>query len=68
MHLKELEIMNDDPTQVDIVYAKCHDKGDVLQQMADYIAKKFDKSGKIAISVVLCIALRSHLILISFPP
>ncbi|XP_035714799.1 activating signal cointegrator 1 complex subunit 1 isoform X2 [Folsomia candida] len=45
VHLKELEIMNDDPTQVDIVYAKCHDKGDVLQQMADYIAKKFDKSG-----------------------
>ncbi len=47
--LKGLEIMNDDPTQVDVMYAKCEavdgTNASTVQQIADAIAHKFAEKG-----------------------
>lgn len=45
--LKGLEIMNDDPTEVDILYAKCifEDGNRLVQQIADLTAQRFAGTG-----------------------
>ncbi|CAL8114238.1 unnamed protein product [Orchesella dallaii] len=47
IRLKGLEIMNDDPSQVDVLYAKCEplSSNGVEQEIADLIAKEFSKQG-----------------------
>ncbi|ODN03508.1 Activating signal cointegrator 1 complex subunit 1 [Orchesella cincta] len=47
IHLKGLEIMNDDPSQVDVLYAKCESSSgnSIEQQIADLIANEFAKKG-----------------------
>jgi len=46
LQLKGLEIMNDDPTNVDVLYAKCVvDDNKHLQRLADLVAKSFIDAG-----------------------
>lgn len=45
MKLRGLEIMNDDPSSVNVLYAKV--ESEALQKIADGIYKQFIKSGKI---------------------
>ena len=44
IEIKGLEIMNDDPAEVDVVYAKVN-KCDDLQNLADEIVSKFAETG-----------------------
>jgi len=46
--LQGIEIMNDDPTQVNILFAKCvfQENDTTVQVMADFIHKKFLEAGK----------------------
>ena len=44
IEIKGLEIMNDDPGEVDVVYAKVNDCDD-LQKLADGIVSKFAETG-----------------------
>ena len=44
IEIKDLEIMNDDPGEVDVVYAKVNDC-DELQKLADGIVSKFAETG-----------------------
>lgn len=44
IEIKDLEIMNDDPGEVDVVYAKVNDC-DELQKLADGIVSKFTETG-----------------------
>jgi len=43
--LQGLEIMNDDPTEVNVLYAKCNWADDTAQRLADLISAKFVDSG-----------------------
>ena len=45
IEIKGLEIMNDDPGEVDVVYAKIN-KSDELQTLSDGIVSKFAETGK----------------------
>lgn len=56
IRVKDLEIMNDDPTQVDVLYAKCYEEGGSgkLQKIADLVAKHFKDSGKFLVYENLC--------------
>ena len=40
-----LEIMNDDPAEVDVIYAQILDKSGKLQELADFIVGEFAKTG-----------------------
>ena len=44
--LQGLEIMNDDPTQVDILYAQCYAQDDTIQKLADHVCDAFLNSGE----------------------
>jgi 2'-5' RNA ligase len=46
VRLRGLEIMNDDPTQVDVLYAKCQSENRQLQDIADLVASSFAESGE----------------------
>lgn len=45
--------MNDDPSQVDVLYAKCEpqDENNTIQQIADLVARKFTEKGKIKLLI-----------------
>jgi activating signal cointegrator complex subunit 1 len=45
IHIKGLEYMNDDPGQVDVLYAKIEDSSNRIQQIADKLLVKFVDSG-----------------------
>lgn len=38
--------MNDDPTQVNVLYAKLYSEGDILQEIADKIVDYISETGK----------------------
>ena len=40
-----LEIMNDDPAEVDVIYAKIVEENSKLQKLADFIVAEFAKTG-----------------------
>ena len=43
-----LEIMNDDPAEVDVIYAKITENSQPLQQVADQLVNKFVAAGLMA--------------------
>lgn len=45
IHIKGLEYMNDDPSQVDVLYAKVEDSSNRIQQIADNLMFRFVDSG-----------------------
>lgn len=45
IRVRGLECMNDDPSEVSVLYAKVFSKNDVLQQLADKVTHYFNKSG-----------------------
>jgi activating signal cointegrator complex subunit 1 len=45
IHLKGIEIMNDDPSQADVLYAKCNLNSQTIQQIADLLNEKFEETG-----------------------
>ncbi len=45
IHIKGLEYMNDDPSSVDVLYAKVEDSSNRIEQIADKLMLKFVDSG-----------------------
>ncbi|KAJ8681231.1 hypothetical protein QAD02_017018 [Eretmocerus hayati] len=45
IEFRGVEIMNDDPSEVNILYIQVHDKSGCLQKISDDIGRYFDRSG-----------------------
>ena len=45
MQIEGIEIMNDDPEAVHVLYAKCHDPSGRVQKVADLMVDSFVSSG-----------------------
>lgn len=56
--LRGLEIMNDDPSEVHVLYAKCVLEDSTLQDVADMVAKHFGDSGMSLVKNSPCFCVR----------
>lgn len=46
IEFRGIEIMNDDPSEVDVLYIQAHDSSGLLQKMSNQIADYFIDNGK----------------------
>jgi len=53
IRLKGLEIMNDDPSQVHVLYMKCETEDDRFQIISDTVARKFADTGTYHITNII---------------
>lgn len=57
--------MNDDPSEVEVLYIKAHDESGCLQKISDEIANNFIDRGKLVICQIAVNFLESLIILIA---